>query len=260
MDPYPGVVGTSYLDLLRSVLKAEKRRTYEAMGIRAGDVVLDVGCGPATDTIDLAELVGPTGRVVGIDHDVAMVAEANARAAAAGLAENVTHLRADASRLPFDDATFDAVRSERVFQHLADPSAALAEMVRVTRLEGRVVVFDTDHSTRALDTPYPEIEERLNRHLCGHMIVNPRSGRQLHRLFVEAGLRDVRAEARSTATGDLDFIRTAGTLDAVEEAALAAGVVSEAEIARWRAWMAEAGAQGTLFGYWTMVLATGVKR
>ena len=44
-----------------------KKRVYAAMHVQEGDRVLDVGCGPGTDTLPLAQIVGPTGRVVGLD-------------------------------------------------------------------------------------------------------------------------------------------------------------------------------------------------
>ena len=54
------------------------------MHLQPGHAVLDVGCGPGTDTIVLAGLVGPTGRVVGVDSDAAMIAGADRRAGQAG--------------------------------------------------------------------------------------------------------------------------------------------------------------------------------
>jgi SAM-dependent methyltransferase len=62
-----------------------KQRTYALMRIELGHRVLDVGCGPGTDTIPLARLVGERGQVVGIDHDEAMIAEADQRAEIAGM-------------------------------------------------------------------------------------------------------------------------------------------------------------------------------
>src|SRR5262249_42174494 len=61
--------------------------------------------------------------------------------------------RGDARRLPFRDRAFAGVRADRVLQHLADPDAALGEMVRVTDSGGRVVVADADQDTLVIRVP-----------------------------------------------------------------------------------------------------------
>jgi ubiquinone/menaquinone biosynthesis C-methylase UbiE len=76
-----GYVDPHRLDILAERLKQFKQRTYALMSIQPGDAVLDVGCGPGTDTLILAGLVGPAGRAVGVDSDAAMIAEADRRRA-----------------------------------------------------------------------------------------------------------------------------------------------------------------------------------
>src|SRR5262245_20254410 len=113
-----GYVDTRYLEEVGAFVTHLKRRTYELMQLGPGQAVLDVGCGPGTDTLALAALVGEQGRVVGVDYDAAMIEEADRRAAAEGIGPRVEHRQVDSSSLPFDDGTFDACRSERVFEHL----------------------------------------------------------------------------------------------------------------------------------------------
>src|SRR4051812_48481350 len=95
-----GYVDSDYLHTLADLLRQSKQRTYLLMHIEPGHQVLDLGCGPGTDTIPLAEMVGPSGRVVGVDHDAAMIAEANQRAVQAGVADRVRHSHAAAIALP----------------------------------------------------------------------------------------------------------------------------------------------------------------
>ena len=70
-----GYVDPHYLDAMAELIKQHKQRTYTWMHLQPGHTVLDVGCGPGTDTLASAGLVGPTGRVVGVDADAVMVAE-----------------------------------------------------------------------------------------------------------------------------------------------------------------------------------------
>src|SRR5262245_4014546 len=114
---------------------AEMRREgYHRLGVTDGWSILDVGCGLGEVCADLAELVGPTGRVVGIDASEALIAHARERWGASRIEFDV----GDAEALEFEDATFDAVRAERVVQHLGDPATAIAEMARVVRPGGGV--------------------------------------------------------------------------------------------------------------------------
>src|SRR6266480_1760618 len=109
IDPY-------YLDAMAELIKQNKQCTYTWMHIQPGHSVLDVGCGPGIDTLALAELVGPTGYVVGVDVDAAMIAEANRRAEQAGCRGWCHHEVGDAVALPLETSTFDSCRSERLFQ------------------------------------------------------------------------------------------------------------------------------------------------
>jgi SAM-dependent methyltransferase len=118
---------------------AAKRRSYELLGARPGAVLLDAGCGGGEDVAALARLVAPDGRVVGVD--VSEAALERAGAATAGLA-GVELRRADVAALPFPDATFDGVRVDRTLHHVERPEAAVAELVRVTRPGGAIVVSE----------------------------------------------------------------------------------------------------------------------
>ncbi|TMA70424.1 MAG: methyltransferase domain-containing protein [Deltaproteobacteria bacterium] len=102
-DQPKGYVDAAYLDLHKVLLDRAKRASYELLHLAPGHHVLDVGCGPATDTISLGRLVGPGGEVVGVDYDVEMVDEANRRAAAAGVGTWVKHRQADAAGLACRD-------------------------------------------------------------------------------------------------------------------------------------------------------------
>jgi ubiquinone/menaquinone biosynthesis C-methylase UbiE len=259
MVEFKGKVDASYLDAITAVVRRDKEESYKLLGLVPGASVLEVGCGPATDTLALAALVGPEGSVVGVDFDPEMVALADARTRESNLGATVTHQVADAMALPFPDDTFDACRSERVFQHLPDPAGALTEMIRVTRPGGRIVVFDTDHSSRTLDSPERDIWRRLTLYHCEHQITSPWSAQQLYRMFREAGLGNVTAEPRSTAVFSLEFARRATGWDALRTNAVAAGAVTADEMERIDASMEADAANGTFFGFWTMIMAAGTK-
>jgi arsenite methyltransferase len=107
------------------------------LNIPAGGVALDVGSGPGNVTASLARAAGPDGLALGIDISEPMLA----RAVSAQAGPQVGFLRADAQKLPLRDETVDAAVSLAVLQLIPNPSATLAEMVRVLRPGGRMAVM-----------------------------------------------------------------------------------------------------------------------
>jgi SAM-dependent methyltransferase len=255
----PGYVDPAYLDAAARLAQGGKRLSYERMHAGVGAAVLDVGCGPATDTLTLAALVGPRGHVAGVDQDGAMVEEADRRAAAAGLAGRVEHRQGDATALPFPDGHFDAARSERLFMHLPDPEGALREMVRVTRPGGRVVVMDTDWGTRSVDTPETDLERRMARVLAELCLLNGYSGRRLYGMMRRAGLEHLAVDVVPLHVTDYGLWRLLSRLETAGQVAVRAGAMTADEVARLDAsWRAQ-GEAGTFFALTNMVMVTGVK-
>lgn len=126
-------------------IQASRRLMFERISLRSGEAVLDIGCGLGSDLLEIGKLVGPAGRLVGLDASGVMIAEARRRAADLGVC--VTFDVGDAQALPFPDNTFDLCRAARLLEHLPDATRSLMEMVRVTRHGGRIAVFDFDWDT-----------------------------------------------------------------------------------------------------------------
>ena len=138
----PGIKDERALELL-----------VEASGAGPDDTVLDVACGPGLVVAAFARVVR---HATGIDVTPAMLARA--REVSAGLA-NVTLDRGDVLPLPYDDGAFSIVVSRFAFHHFADPRAVLAEMRRVCRPGGAVVVCDlTTSDDPAKAAAFHEIE------------------------------------------------------------------------------------------------------
>lgn len=148
------------LELLYSTpdIVDQRRRTLDLLALRPGERVLDIGVGPGYLALEMANAVGPQGRVCGIDTSEAMLELARRRCAGPGGVE----LRlGDASDLPFADGGFDVAAAIQVYLYVADVDAALAELYRVLRPGGRAVVMDTDWGTAAWNCADPERLKRV---------------------------------------------------------------------------------------------------
>jgi ubiquinone/menaquinone biosynthesis C-methylase UbiE len=109
--------------------------------VRAGDAILDIGCGAGVDTIIAALLAGPTGSAAGLDLVPEMLEKAKANARLAGVA-NVEFREGSAEGVPFPDNAFDVVISNGVFNLVVDKARALGEVYRVLKPGGRFMLAD----------------------------------------------------------------------------------------------------------------------
>ena len=139
-------------DLMNSAMTAGmhhrwRARAVDAAEIGPGDAALDVCCGTGDLTIELARRVGPEGRVLGSDFSERMLDLARDKSVPEGAARPVFEW-ADALALPHDDAKFDAVTVGFGVRNLLDLDAGIAEMTRVLKPGGRLVILEITQPQR----------------------------------------------------------------------------------------------------------------
>lgn len=115
-------------------------QTAALFGYEPGMKVVEVGCGTGTFTVEMAKLVGPTGRVHAVDLQKAMIDKAHVRITEAGLNDRVRFEHRGAYRLPMQDASMDLAVLMAVLSEIPDRALALAEVHRVLKPEARLVV------------------------------------------------------------------------------------------------------------------------
>src|SRR5215208_4449130 len=106
---------------------AQRKATLERLALRSGESVIDIGCGPGFLCEEMAQAVGESGRVVGIDISDDLLTVARERSVRSWL----TYEHGDAVRLDLPEASFDVAVSAQTLEYLEDPDRAIAEMFRV---------------------------------------------------------------------------------------------------------------------------------
>jgi SAM-dependent methyltransferase len=246
-----------YLDSVTALdaARAYKHQSFGRLGLQAGSSALDVGCGSGEDLRSLAEIVGPAGRVVGVDSSAEMVAQARDRARGLPVEVHVD----DAQQLDFADDTFDGTRSDRVLQHLPDPRRALSEMVRVTRPGGRVSVVDTDWGTLVVAAEDRALTRKIVEFQCDRQIRNGWIGRELLGLARQCGLDDLTTDAATATLTDLPLALTLLHLGRAADEAVAAGAIAPDERSAWLSALERAAAAGRFFSALTVFGVSGRK-
>jgi len=166
------------------------RQLLQTAGVTSGMRVLDVGSGAGDVALLLADLVGPTGEVVGIEFAAESIAIATDRARAAGVERTVRFVQADLRDLTLDDH-FDAIVGRWVLMYQPDPVALLRRLARLLRPGGLIAFQESDLVD--VPRPYPPapVHEQVFTWLTppeGAPVPEQRMGPKLFGAFVEAGL------------------------------------------------------------------------
>jgi arsenite methyltransferase len=252
-DPAPHVFDASMGARLEGLyaspqIVAQRRRFRELLRIRPGESGVDVGCGVGHLSCELADDVGPSGRITGVDASADMLAGAVARVHARRLDGQVALREGDAVALGLADASADFVVAVQTYSYVADVGAAIAEAARVLRPGGRLGVLETDWDLCVYGSPDVGLMRRIfdGRWRFEHAHLP----RELNRLFVDAGLTPTHAEAFALLETSYDADSFgAGMLAIGRNAAVRHGVDRTAA----DAWVAEVRERGTA-GDWFFCL------
>jgi ubiquinone/menaquinone biosynthesis C-methylase UbiE len=259
VDDHPdGAALIAALDEQAGLPAIERLRAHALAFIAptTGQRLLDAGCGTGEVARHLAAGVGPPGEVIGIDASDTMVREAGRRTTGSTLpvqfrVGDICHLDAEAGE-------FAGVYCERVFQHLDDPAAAMSELVRVTRADGRIVVVDTDWGMHAIHGADPDLTATIVTTWARHA-ANGWVGRQLPALLVGAGttLVDITMDTITSRDPRPPSMEPFATMAAF---AREEGALTAAQAETWLGELANAGSRGTFFWAITLIAVCAIRR
>jgi len=209
-------------------IRAVKPVMLDQMRLHRGQRVLEVGCGTGDDVRTIARRVGPDGSVLGVDTSPLVVAEAARRSQGRNLP--VDFRVGDAVALDLPEAAFDRCRAERLLMHAqGEPAEMVDGMIRVLRPGGRLVAFELDWDTLAIDGAEQAVTRRIVRSYSDG-VANGCVGRTLPRLLRDAGLIDVLTIPHAV---EIPFDFFGWVLSGHLDAAIAAGSFTPAELIGW---------------------------
>lgn len=255
----------AYLDVVADLAEARvyKDRVLELLELAPGGRLLEVGCGVGADLVESARRVrateggGAAGYALGIDRSLAMVAAARGRAGSEGVSGALS-LSADAGALPLRSASVDACRADRMLQHVPSPEEVVAELVRVCRPGGRIVLSEPDWGTLAVSGAPPDPTRRVLAALADETR-QPWIGRALPGLLRRAGLETVVVEPHVLTTGNL--AQAEALLGVLSGAVRAFGrsVLEPDDLGAWVRGLKRAAAEGSFFASLTGFTASGTR-
>jgi SAM-dependent methyltransferase len=236
------------LDRLRSdpFFAAQKERLHATLDLRAGQRVVDIGCGTGDDTAALARIGGAA---IGVDRSRHLLAEARRRNPL------IAFVVGDARRVPMGSATVDRVCVDRVVQHLVDAGTALQEWRRVLRPGGVIAVFEPDVTSARIDGLDARVAEPV---LAWRAGTRPGAAvvRALADQLARTGFVGVSVEPAELVLDDLSRADSMMGLPDWGEAAGTAGALDPSDAAGWRAAALAAAERGALRFSSTYLLAS----
>jgi ubiquinone/menaquinone biosynthesis C-methylase UbiE len=219
----------------------------DAMQIAPSASVLDLGCGTGLVARAIARHASFTGSVAGIDLSPHLVAAATRLADAEGVTARVTFQSGDARKLPFADASFDAVVAHTLISHVSDPLAVLKEAARVLKPGATIAVFDGDYASLTFDQPDEAKATADDAALARVVAANPRVMGQMPRLLRAAGFELLSSFSHVLAeVGTADFWLSG--IETFRRLLLKADAMTEAQADAWAAGLRAASESGVFFG------------
>jgi arsenite methyltransferase len=159
-------------------------------GLRAGEVVVDLGCGAGLDVIFAAPRIAPGGKVVGVDFAQPMIERAAQAFAEAGLTDLVQFVVRDLAESYLPDDFADAVISNCVINLCPDKEAVYREAFRILKPGGRLAISDVDYSEK----PAHDVKSRFEATWAG--CVGGAMEEVYFDLILQAGFEEIRVVAR----------------------------------------------------------------
>ena len=216
---------TSYLELTDRYFINTKNKSYALIDPRPGQTIVEMGCGIGLDAKRISEFGA---QVIGLDHDPEFIDYAQQFSV-----ENLKFTQAECDQTGLESDSIDAIRYERVLQHIKDKKSALAEAYRIAKPGGKLCIVDSDFVSCNLFLENIDFEQKLIKHLYTKLA--PYSGvlRELPLMMKEAGFEVTKFEVIPNFLKGKEDICSIINFDKAANAAFQAGVLNEEDMTYW---------------------------
>ncbi|MFD0916338.1 methyltransferase domain-containing protein [Pseudahrensia aquimaris] len=234
-------------------MRRQRQTMIEHLAPKAGEAILEVGCGNGDLTREIANLIGPNGTMVAVDPSSAMIEQASSAAPPARCIE------ASAVELPFEDNAFDAVIAAQVYCFVPDLKTAVAEAMRVLTPGGRLVILDSDWRSMRWTTGSEAAFARADRIVRAHY-AHSDVPEQLPHLLADQGFGNIEQTVFTIENHRSDpDTYSASINDSVETALETVSKYPEYLLSEWQAARAEIIAAGKFHFRLDRIITKAVK-
>lgn len=223
-----------------------RKSYFDRLGLISENRIHELGCGTGVVCRVIAADPNFCGQVSGSDLSASLVERAQELAEADEL-DNVEFFQADGQGSDTHAGSYDLVLTHTVLSHVADPSALITEMMRLTRPGGRLVIHDGDYASLTYNSGSPDLDRRMPKQYMKAMVQSPYVMREVPNLFKNLGLEinDVFGDV-VVEVGDGEYFPSLA--ENYGPVAIAATVVEETEVQAWNENITAACKAGTFFG------------
>jgi len=244
-------------DLLKKIKK--RKNSYSSLNlINKGSYILDIGCGLGEDCLELAELTGEQGKVVGIDISNIITKEAT-NVSITHKINNVRYQTMDAHQLEYQDNVFDIVCIKRSLQHMVSPQNVLSEALRVLKNNGLIIIIEPDRGSVILNHSDRQLT-RMVMTYTEEVVRNPWIGRQLKQLLPKERFSQLKITFDSDVLTTYSAINNNFGLEKAVTQITKMKLLSNEQADNWLNILKEMDEREQLFCSTTQFIAIGIKK
>ncbi|MDR2269293.1 MAG: methyltransferase domain-containing protein [Sphingobacterium sp.] len=248
--------GAGYLQDTGDFLKQLKIHSYSPFStIKEGSVV-DLGCGTGMDAVNLANMLGSTVQVIGVDHDAALIA--HAKSGSNGIS-NINFIQGEVYKLGFEDEAVSGVRMERLVQHLTNPQNMFREVYRILAKEQPLVIVETIWDSLTFYTEHVDIEAKICHYLTEEKVNNGWAGNKLTADLLAHGFRQVQLQSFSMMTRSREEANRYLFLDRILLEMFEKGKLSQVEFDNFQQTLNQLDEAGCFLVSMNLVIAQAIK-